>query len=367
MKASAVRASALAITLASGAVGALSGCHKSSPPPAPAPPETGPEWTLLASELPSALLSVTGRSATDIYAVGADKGHGPLILHFDGKKWAELHSGTSGDLWWADALPKGPLLLGGSHGTVLRFDGQRFERMKTPGLPEQTVYGVWGTDAGDFYAVGNAAGKNGFVWHFRGGGENPGAFEKEALPADLPRMAGGDLPGFFKVFGIGDEVWVVGAAGVILHRAGAGPFALVPSTTKDTLFTVHGTRDHLVAVGGSGNGVLLDGRSGAFHDASPVAAGLLQGVFTTDRGDWATGERGSIYSRAAGATAFGPVDHGLTLPTTSALHSVFVDSSGGVWSAGGNVLNTALNDGVLVHFGAPVPTVVIEDEDGGAP
>ena len=56
---------------------------------APSRPRPRPEWQLLASELPSALLSVSGRSPTDIYAVGADKGHGPLVLHFDGKGWKQ--------------------------------------------------------------------------------------------------------------------------------------------------------------------------------------------------------------------------------------------------------------------------------------
>jgi hypothetical protein len=344
------------------AAGALTACRKPPPPAPETAPESARVWELLASELPSALLSVTGRSPTDIYAVGADKGHGPLVLHFDGKGWTELHTGTRGDLWWAQALANGPVLMGGAHATVLRFDGKRFESLKTPGLPSQTVYGVWGADAQNFYAVGNVDGKNGFVWHFQGA-----TVASEVLPPNLPRMAGGELPGFFKVFGIGDETWVVGGAGVVLHRTAGAPFALVPTATKDTLFTVHGTPDHLLAVGGSGNGVLLEGKSGAFHDASPVAAGLLQGVFAGDRGDWVTGERGFVYTRPPGATAFTLVDHGLTLPTTSALHSVFVDSAGGVWSAGGNVLSTALSDGVLVHYGDSVPTVVIDDEDAGTP
>ncbi len=331
----------------------LIGCERA---PAPAAPHER-EWQLLASELPSALLSVSGRSSTDIYAVGADKGQGPLVLHFDGKAWKELHTGHTGDLWWVQALPNGPVFMAGASATVLRFDGQRFERMKTPGLGRQTVYGVWATGADDFYAVGSAAGRNGFIWHY-----HAGSFEKETLPLDVPRAAGGEVPGFFKVFGLGDEVWVVGAAGAILHRKGTAPFTVVPTTTKDTLFTVHGTGDRLLTVGGAGNGVLFEGAGVAFHDASPPAAGLLQGIFTTAQGDWASAERGVVYTRAPGAAAFAAVDHGLTLPAVSSLHSIFVDDAGGVWSAGGNVLSPALDNGMLVHYGDRVPTVVIEEE-----
>jgi hypothetical protein len=325
------------------------------------------EWQLVASELPSALLSVSARSASDVYAVGADKGHGPLVLHYDGKAWQPLHTGQSGDLWWVQAMPNGPVWMAGAGAMVLRYDGQHFDRLPTPGLGRQTVYGVWGVDAGDFYAVGSAGGRSGFVWHYHGG-----SFENEALPLDMPRVAKGELPGFFKVWGTGGEVWVVGAGGAILHRTGSAPFAVVPSGTKDTLFTVHGTDDRQLAVGGASNGVLLLGMKGAFHDASPPATALLQGVFATDRGDWASGERGFVYTHAP--TNTGPwtlVEHGLPLPASSSLHSICVDASGGVWSVGGNVLTPALDQGMMIHYGKPVPPVVLDEgeptTDAGAP
>ncbi len=320
-----------------------------------------PRWQILASELPSALLSVTARSPSDVYAVGADKGHGPLVLHFDGVRWKELHTGERGDLWWVHAFPNGPALVAGAGGMVLRLEGGQFERLETPGLGRQTVYGVWGTSPDDFYAVGSASGRSGFVWHCR-----RGVFENENLPLDDLRLPSGELPGFFKVFGAGDDVWVVGTGGTVLHRTAAGPFVPVHTTTHDTLFTIHGTGSRLLAVGGAGNGVVLDGSAATFHDVSPAGAGLLQGVFATDRGDWVSGERGAVYSRADESAPFVAVDHGLVLPATSSLHSIFVDTSGGVWSVGGNVLGAALDDGVLIHRGALVPTVVIDDDERGS-
>src|SRR5579883_76551 len=175
------------------------GCRSSATPPPQA--AAAPQWQLLASELPSALLSVSGRSPDDVYAVGADKGQGPLVLHFDGTRWQELHTGQRGDLWWVQALPNGPVLMAGAGGMVLRFDGERFERLNTPGLGRQPVYGVWGTRGDEFYAVGSANGRSGFVWHCR-----HGAFETEELPVEALRMTSGELPGFFKVFGLGDTV-----------------------------------------------------------------------------------------------------------------------------------------------------------------
>ncbi|MBV9945219.1 MAG: hypothetical protein JOZ69_00035, partial [Myxococcales bacterium] len=298
----------------------------------------------------------------------------PLVLHFDGKRWTEMKTGRRGDLWWVHVLPQGPVLMAGANATVLRLDAGKFERLETPGLGRQTVYGVWGKGPEDFYAVGSAAGRSGFIWR-----RHDGRFEREALPADLPRLPGGELPGFFKVFGQGEDVWVVGAGGAVLHRTGASPFAVVPTRTKDTLFTVHGAGPaRLLAVGGGGNGVVLgiDGNGGAagvpaapaLHELSPPGAGLIQGVFAAEHADWMSGERGLIYTRAEpGAGPFVAVDHGLSLPASSSLHSIFVDPSGGIWSAGGNVLSPALDGGMLLHCGAPVPPVVIDDEPAGAP
>jgi hypothetical protein len=352
LRATCVSIASAGVTLA--AAMAATSCHT---PPAPDPPQA-PAWQLLASELPSALLSVSGRSPSDVYAVGTDKGQGPLVLHFDGKKWKELHTQQSADLWWVQAIPDGPVLMAGTNATVLRFDGGHFERLPTPGLGKQTIYGVWGTSGSDFYAVGSAAGRDGFIWHYRGG-----TFEKEALPRDLPRVADGEVPGFFKVWGSGEDVWVVGAGGAVLHRKGSAPFAVVPSGTKDTLFTVHGTATRLLTVGGSSNGVLLERDGEAhLHDASPPGVGLIQGVFASDKyGDWASGERAFVYRRT-GASPFAIMEHGFPLPATSSLHSIFVDAAGGVWSAGGNVLTPALDGGMLLHYGDPVPPVVIDDD-----
>jgi hypothetical protein len=350
---------------------ALCSCHR-SPPPEPADtPSPTDDWQLLGIGFPSALMSVSGRSSKDIYAVGADKGSGPLVLHYDGATWRSLHTGTTGDLWWVQAMADGTVLMSGAGATVLRYDGARFERLPTPGLGRQTIYGVWGRDAKDFYAVGSASGRNGFIWHYHGG-----AFQREALPADLPLTAAHEIPGFFKVWGTGNDVWVVGAAGAILHREGSAPFAVVKNARTDTLFTVHGTGDRLLAVGGGSNGLVLEGKLGAFADVSPPHPALIQGVFASDRGDWASGERGLVYTRSQPAAPWAVVTHDIPLPAASSLHAIFVDPDGGVWSVGGNVLTPALDNGMIIHRGAqapPVPNAELEStaapiahEDGGA-
>jgi hypothetical protein len=241
-------------------------------------------------------MSVDGPSASDVYAVGADKGEGPLVLHFDGTGWTKLPTGEHGDLWWVHAFPDGSALMGGARATVLRFKGGRFERLHNDGLARQTVYGVWGVSPADFYAVGSASGRDGFVWHYTGG-----QFHDQRLPDDLPMVALGEPPGFFKVWGHDEDVWVVGSGGTILHRHGEGPFARVPTKVKDILFTVHGTQKRWVVVGGGSSGVALESTPDGARDVSPAGSALLQGVYASDAdGDWASGERGMIYhSRTA--------------------------------------------------------------------
>jgi hypothetical protein len=180
----------------------------------------------------------------------------------------------------------------------------------------------------------------------------------------VPRVADGQTPGFFKVWGEGEDVWVVGAGGTILHRHGATPFALVKSGTTETLFTVSGDKTHLLVVGGGSNGVLLEGKSSVFRDASPQGTALIQGVVASPQGDWASGERGLVYTHAAPGSPWIAVDHDFAIPASYSLHSVYVDEIGGVWSVGGDVLTPALDHGVFVHYGNPVPT--IPRDHGGA-
>jgi len=77
-------------------------------------------------------------------------------------------------------------------------------------------------------------------------------------------------------------------------------------------------------------------------------------------GDWASGERGAIYQREAGKGVFHPVDHGLPLSPAMSLHSIFVDSAHEVWAVGQRAL-TGARLGVIVHYGKPIPDVVLHE------
>ena len=72
------------------------------------------------------MLSITGRSATDVWSVGADKGQGPAVLHYDGTRWTRLATGQRGHLWWVHVFNDGTAMMGGASGMILRYDGTTF-------------------------------------------------------------------------------------------------------------------------------------------------------------------------------------------------------------------------------------------------
>ncbi|MBL8912824.1 MAG: vanadium-dependent haloperoxidase [Archangium sp.] len=302
------------------------------------------QWQLTSTGLDEALMGIAGSSENDVWAVGADTGAGPLVLHFDGSTWERRATGTSGHLWWVHAFSRTSAFFGGARSTIVEWNGADFVRHQTPGLARQTVFGVWGSSREDVYAVGSGtSGRRGFLWHFDGT-----SWAELALPPEVP-LRDGETPGLFKVWGSGPgDVWVVGGDGVVLHKTDA--WRVVDSGNQRTLFTVHGNGKGTVYLcGGGAQAALFEGGTSGFRDISPSGFGLLQGIAadpTDVNGAWASGESGSIFHRTQGAWA--NVNHGLPLSVES-LHATWVDPKGRVWAVGGNVLSD-LTKGAVVRF-----------------
>lgn len=311
---------------------------------APAAACDGPRWQIVHERLPAALLSVWGTSEHDVWAVGADAGDGPLVLHYDGTAWARVPTGHTGALWWVFGFAGGPIYVGGEGGAILRYQDGAFTRMSTPGTA--TVFGIWGASPDDLWAVGgDSTAMGGFAWRLAG----DAWVAEPTLPADIATRAA-----VWKVYGrAADDVWLVGSAGVALHWDGA---TLSPTDTgaSTSLFTVHANARRATAVGGLGNGVIVEYEDGRWHDrTADLTMPSLSGVFLGEGDDgFAVGSYGSVYVRDGSGWHEEPTE----LRVDRNLHSVWVDPSGGVWAAGGQTFAFPLTDGVLIHRGDEVAT-----------
>ena len=363
----------LSSLVVAGVVADLSACGGDDAPfiRAPVPrvdTDAGPSSALavVTSGEPSAILSVAGTSERDVWLVGADKGRGPAVLRFDGNRYSRLATGHRGDLWWVHALADGSAYFGGAEGAVLRYSNGEITRLATPGLGKDTVFGVWASGNGDVWAVGAAAGRDGFVWHMPKGG----TFRRVALPEAIPLRPDGELPALLKLWGDDNgTVWVVGDRGVVLRGGANRPFELVASGTTERLFAVTGVGDKVVAVGGAGTGVVLEiSPTLEVRSVAPPGTPLLQGVSGSATGDaFAVGERGTVLRRVGeGVWLSIPNDTGLRVES---LHSVYRDPRGAMWAVGGNVLSPRLDAGVVVAYGAappPIPREVLPPEGPAA-
>jgi hypothetical protein len=314
------------------------------------------EWAKVTNAESAALMSVHGTAADDVWMVGADDGRGPLVLHYDGEAWERRETGVRGDLWWIHATKDGPVFFGGSDALMLRFEDGKFERLRTPGLGKNTVYGIYAASPTDVYAVGSSAGRNGFIWHFDGV-----SFENVPLPDDVAQDEYRDIPAFFKVWGTSPEdIWVVGGTGTVLRGNAKDGFRRIESGTDALLFTAHAGDDRVVIVGGAGEGVVLEAVGDKLVDRTPEGAPLLQGACVDDKGTaWAVGMSGSIYR--AKLNRFRAIDTGIDMAATHSLHATWADPEGGVWAVGGDVLTPALESGVGLHLGTrAIPEVTID-------
>ncbi len=301
----------------------------------------GSEWEVVHEDLPGALLSVWGTSATDIWTVGSDPdGEGPTVLHYDGAEWQDLDTGTVGDLWWVYGPPGGPVYMGGNGGTILSYQDGEFTPMATPSS-DVAVFGIWGCSADDMWAVGGGAGgsSGGFAWRLEG----DTWVEAEGFPAEVAKA-----DAVWKIYGRGcDDVWMVGTGGLAIHWDGEA-FGEVERVAGGSLFTVHANSDRFVAVGGAGAGIVIENDGSGWADAAvPSPLEAVIGVCMTEDGGFAAGWFGSVLSRTG--DAWEVEDIGAPASIDESFHSVWIDPEGGVWAAGGQIVSLPLVGGLMYH------------------
>ncbi len=327
----------VAMALLAGAAAACSGGDPTTPP------ASAEEWVVLQEDLDSALISVWGSAEDDVWAVGSDRGNGPLIVHWDGESLTTMDSGASGDLWWVFGFADGPVFMGGAEGNILRYQDGVFSPTTTPSS-NVTVFGLWGTSADDMWAVGGADGgaDGAFAWRLEG--------DAWALAPEFPSELTADKA-LWKAWGsAADDVWMVGTAGVAVHWDGTS-FETTNVGSGESLFTVHCADGRFVAVGGSATGLVYenDGSGWQRVDNEPLYA--LNGIQVVDAGHgYAVGRFGAFVEEQGGewVEASGP-------DTIRTLHAIWADPAGGLWTVGGELDVRPLVSGVLAYRGKNVP------------
>ena len=317
-----------------------------------------PTWQLVLQDLPAGLLSASGTSASDIYAVGTDPddGLGPYVVHFDGQGWTRLNTAASGDLWWISTPMVGDsFFMAGAGGLILRHrpaSGQ-FEQYTTPG--DETLFGIWGTDVRHVFAVGGDLGEpdtGGVVWLFDGT-----AWTAQDLSSVNPE----GTPTLFKVWGrSANEVYAVGGRGVILRFDGKSWTQLASPTTR-SLFTVHGNDTQVVACGGAQSGVIIELMGDSFTDVTPPGTLQMNGTFVPPSGNSVTvGREGAVAFRSE--AGWENHNSGLNLDPILDYHAAWGDPDGGIWAVGGNIVGPPGSDGILVYYGTQeVGTELVQD------
>jgi hypothetical protein len=310
---------------------------------AAAPASSAPEWTVVQENLDSALISVWGSAEDDVWAVGGDRGSGPLILHWDGESFTRMDSGATGDLWWVFGFPGGPVFMGGAGGSILRYQDGVFSPTTTPSS-DVTVFGLWGSSPEDMWAVGGADGgaDGAFAWRLQA--------DTWTLAPEFPAELAADKS-LWKACGSGaDDVWLVGTAGVAVHWDGAS-FETTSVGGGESLFTVHYAEGRFVAVGGSAAGLIFenDGSGWQRVDTDPLYGLVGVRLVGADHG-YAVGRFGAFVEERDGEwlDAEGPA-------TVRTLHSIWADPAGGLWAAGGELDVRPVVGGVLAYRGKHVP------------
>ncbi|MFW6050061.1 MAG: hypothetical protein ACODAU_02735 [Myxococcota bacterium] len=271
------------------------------------------------------LLNVGGPAEGPLWAVGGTPTDG-VVLEESDEGWAPRALGVEVPLLnWTHAFGPDDRFVVGNGGTVLRYDGDGFERMATP--TTEDLWGVWGAAPDDVWAVGGSGrtGSVATVLHFDGA-----SWETEVLPP-LQRTG---VRAFFKVWGTAaNDVWVVGQAGAVVHWDGSQWTEHLVGVSDD-LISLWGTGpDRVAVVGGRSNGVVAvwDGEGWSSESVAPLPG--LNGVWMRRDGvAHVAGIDGTLATVDPGTFAWEEADAG----TRTTFHSVF-GRDGRLWAVGGNL------------------------------
>ncbi len=278
------------------------------------------------------LLSVHAPQDDLGFAVGGrpvedqDPGFG-VLMEYNGTNWtpSQLPEGTP-LLNWVYGFSKTEVYAVGNGGTILRFDGSAWKKEISPTTSD--LWGVWGANPDDVWAVGGAGRAEGQETLLR---RQNGVWTR----VQLPELTKPRVWALFKVWGTSaDNVYAVGQRGAVLHFDGNSWTEELVGTSKD-LIALWGTGPNRIAmVGGRGNGQLVtwDGNKWNYYPLAPLPG--LNGVWMRDDNTiHVVGEVGTVATVDFDSGNYQQEEESYT---SLDLHAVYGTGEGELLMVGGN-------------------------------
>jgi HEAT repeat protein len=203
----------------------------------------GVEWYRVKLEAGGEISDIAGISPGSLYVLGEWnlEGMKDEVTHYCRSGIRDITPGTEEDLESLWAGSDQDVFAVGENGLILRYNGDRWERMKSP--TEQRLLAVWGTSPDRVYAVG----RRGTIVRYNG---RKWVSENSNTRLDLNAIWGLD----------DNRIFAVGDGGEILRYDGRR-WRSMDSGVASELTDVWGTaRDHVFACGNDGVIVHFDGR-----------------------------------------------------------------------------------------------------------
>jgi len=320
---------------------------------------TGTTWQTVDIGASRPVNGIGGTSAGDIIAVG----NVGLILHWNGSAWLDQSVSDLGHLMdvWA-AAPNDAWAVGGAYGPlVFHYDGAAWTKVPVSGSSTSALFGVWGASALDVYAVGDNGSGGPRILHYDG-----------TSWTDVASVPGSGLLNY--VWGTAsNDVFAVGAGGLILHYDGTSWSATTSPTTR-ALHAVGGTTGSDVYAAGN-NGALLRYEGATWQTMPAPDTTYLRGIWTTTSGPaFASGYSGTLWRGYRGATVtVSPASPSISVAATQQLTATAKDATdatiSGVtftWTSSNTGVATVSSSGLVTGVAAGAATITAAAPGGVA-
>jgi hypothetical protein len=272
-----------------------------------------------------ALSGVWGTAPDDVWIVGGVTEQGESY-HYDGSTWSAVPVPEGvGLLVWVYGFASDDVWAVGVDGAGAHWDGTAWSAVDF-GTTED-LWGIFGFSTTDLWIVGgDPDAGDPLILHYDG--TTPTVVPLD--PAENPRGA----KSLFKVWGIDNQLYITGQTGTLLAWDGeAWRFQSGGSEANQDFVSLWGTSaDHIVAVGGRGNGRIATWDGSAWTTLAPSGIGGLNAVTMVSPTEAVVGGVNGYVASFDPTTGTLSNEESLTFDD---IHAAWYDGAGTTWAVGG--------------------------------